>query len=70
MHYDIITKDDEIIGFADDIIFHIKDELNRGRIDDDELTRDLLTDLENHDGLVRCAYHPMGAWHIADLVEA
>lgn len=72
MHNDVIFFDESIVGFADDIIFRIKDEQKRGRIDDDdeELTQDLLQELAQHDGLVICRYQQMGAWYVADLIEA
>lgn len=73
MHFDIIMHDETIIGYADDILFHLSDDLERGRIDDpDEACLDILFAQlqEHHYSLVKCTYLPMGSWCVVDLVEA
>lgn len=68
----IIITGDDIIGYSWDIAASIADDLKRGRIEDPEecLIDELLQDLQDHDGLVICHWHPSGAWYVADLVEA
>lgn len=66
---EVIYRDDEIIGNAEDIEADIKCELHRGTIDDVEIAYDLLNELKGHTGLVTCWYHPMGAWYIREGAE-
>lgn len=68
----IIYDAENMIGFSWDIAASIADDLKRGRIDDPEemSISELLEELEQHNGLVICKWHPMGAWYVADLVEA
>lgn len=65
----VIMKDDEIIGYVEDIEDALKADMDEETDEEFEGMRaDLLKELEKHDGLVRCWYHPMGSWVVYDLV--
>lgn len=71
----IIFDNENMIGFSWDIERYIKFEMEYQKGNDpedyecnEELFTDLLNDLEDHDGLVKCSYHPMGAYFVEDLV--
>lgn len=68
MRGDIIHDDVNIIGYSWDIADEIREEMENMDEDDKELFQELLDELEQHDGLVRCNYHPMGAYWVEDLV--
>lgn len=70
MYNDIIFDAEDIIGYSWDIKGHILKAMESDEFDDDDLTHELLEDLEKHDGLVICHYHPMGAYWVNDLIEA
>ena len=67
----LIFDDETIIGFAFDVIKYAKSEIEDT---DDEMLiesmRELIEEVEPHDELVECWHHPMGTWHVSDLVRA
>lgn len=69
--YEIIFDDENIIGRTTDIERYIKDTFDEDNEfyspDWEELGTELLEELDNHDGYVLCAYHPMGAYTVFDL---
>lgn len=72
MNNNLIFDDEDIIGFSWDVAKYIKDVIENdcGDDDDREIFQDFLKDVEEHDGLVKCVYHPMGAYLVFDLVVA
>lgn len=73
----LMFDDENIIGYSWDIKEYLHEDM-KTRIDEldyDELesyislTLDLLRDLNEHDGLVLCEYHPMGAYTVFDLIK-
>ena len=71
----VIYDDENIIGFAQDIIDETKDLMIKAINDNDkdvretfEVSFDLIDQLESHIGeLVVCVYHPMGAYKVYEL---
>ena len=69
--------DENIIGYA----FAIKEYLEKeneelvkhfGYDEDDGdilISKELIKELEKHDDLVKCCWHPMGAYYVVDLIE-
>ena len=69
--------DENIIGYSWAIQEYLEEEIEimiEFNSDDDDtdilLTKELVEELEKHDGLVECSYHPMGAYTVYDLIHA
>ena len=65
---EIIHDAETIIGYSWDIADEVMEEMEDMDEMDQELFQELLDELEQHDGLVRCNYHPMGAYWVEDLI--
>lgn len=65
-----ICNDEEIIGYVADIRAEAKAWMDNNP-EEVEITLELIRDLEGYefDELVKCIYHPMGAWRVVRLVE-
>ncbi len=72
-NFNIIFDAETIIGYSWDIERYVKYAIEHEYEPDDEdgiaLEKELLEELEKHDGLVECWLHPMGAWSVTDLVR-
>ena len=67
----LFYDDEDIIGYSDDIIEDIEENIADLDEDEREIFEDLITDLKQYDwDLVRVSYNPMGAYFVRKLVEA
>lgn len=70
--------DEDIIGYSWAIKEYLEKEnetlIKEFHYDEDDndivLAKELIEELEKHDGLVECSYHPMGAYVVFDLIHA
>lgn len=70
MYRKVFYDDEDIIGYSNEIIADIKDNMSPEDLAEDELMQELIAELEKYDyELVVCHYHPMGAYFIRKLVE-
>lgn len=67
----LFYDDEDIIGYSDDIIEDIEENIADLDEDEREIFEDLITDLKQYDyDLVKVSYHPMGSYFVRKLVEA
>lgn len=64
----IIFNDETMIGYVWDIKRYIENEQPKDE-DEKQIFNELLADLEQHDELVICYFHPMGSYIVNDLIE-
>lgn len=66
----LFYDDENIIGYSDEIIKDIKENMKDMDENDKEVFNELIEELERYDyELVVCYYHPMGAYHVSKLKE-
>ena len=66
----LFYDDENIIGYSDDIIADIKENIADIDEDEREIFNELIEKLEKYDNeLVICYYHPMGAYYVKRLKE-
>lgn len=66
----LFYDDEDIIGYSDDIIADIEENIEGMDEDEREIFDELIEELKQYDwDLVKVSYHPMGAYVVRKLVE-